>query len=132
MSDLELKIKNQAIHIKQLEELIHHQKHALQMLNEATRKKNLELDALHYVWCNGGCAGGIHRFKENVPITEELVRTAEYNTIRLRTWLMNTSYKRTDMSGNVTYHNMPNGKHIRVRKYWKFVLWLAGLSKKWM
>ena len=28
------------------------------MLNETLHRKNIMLDALHYVWCDGGCGGG--------------------------------------------------------------------------
>ena len=48
-------------------------------------EKNLKLDALHYVWCSGGCNGGVHRWSENT-ITEEIVLEAERNTKRLREW----------------------------------------------
>ena len=26
-------------------------------------RRNVELDALHYVWCDGGCEGGTHRYR---------------------------------------------------------------------
>lgn len=53
------------------------------------RDRNLELDALHYVWCDGGCEGGVHRFGEHPPVTAELVATAIRNTERLRAWYIN-------------------------------------------
>lgn len=56
-------------------------------LNEVLRRKNIALDALHYVWCDGGCETGIHRFVPQVEITEEIVVAAERNTKRLRQWL---------------------------------------------
>lgn len=31
-------------------------------LQEVLHAKNLQLDALHYVWCSGGCDGGMHRW----------------------------------------------------------------------
>ncbi len=52
-------------------------------LNEVLREKNLSLDALHYVWCDGGCHDGTHRWTDG-DITEELVLSAEENTRRLR------------------------------------------------
>lgn len=55
-------------------------------------RKNRELDALHYVWCNGGCDGGTHRWTENT-VTEEVVLEAERNTKRLREWFDNNQYK---------------------------------------
>lgn len=39
------------------------------------RKKNLALDALHYVWCDGST---------RQPLTEEIVAEAERNTARMR------------------------------------------------
>ena len=48
-------------------------------------KRNLELDALHYVWCDGGCEGGTHRW-DGGKVTEEIVQAAERNTRRLRRW----------------------------------------------
>jgi hypothetical protein len=56
--------------------------------NEAQlARRNRELDALHMVWCNGGCPGGVHRYQgEDVLVTEELVAIAERNTKRLRGW----------------------------------------------
>lgn len=52
--------------------------------------RNLELDALHYVWCDGGCESGVHRFiKEHPPLTAEIVAAAERNTRRLRSWFVN-------------------------------------------
>ena len=48
-------------------------------------RKNRELDALHYVWCDGGCPRGVHRW-DDVLITRELVEAAERNTRRLRRW----------------------------------------------
>jgi hypothetical protein len=48
--------------------------------------KNLELDALYHVWCDGSCKGGSLRFGggHRGPLSEEVVRMAETNTQRLR------------------------------------------------
>lgn len=61
-------------------------------LNAVLARKNRELDALHYVWCSGGCDGGVHRF---VPgqVTEEVVAAAERNTRRLRSWIENSKLR---------------------------------------
>jgi len=61
-------------------------------MQEVLERKNKELDALHYVWCNGGCDTGVHRWTGG-PLTEEIVALAERNTARLRTWLKNNRYK---------------------------------------
>jgi hypothetical protein len=48
--------------------------------------KNMELDALYHVWCDGGCKGGALRFTggHRGPLSEEVVKMAEENTRRLR------------------------------------------------
>lgn len=61
-------------------------------LNQCLRNKNLALDALHYIWCDGGCKSGLHRWEDG-EITEELVESAEANTKRLRTWLENNKFR---------------------------------------
>jgi hypothetical protein len=56
-------------------------------MSRALERKNRELDALHMVWCDGACSRGVHRWQgPNVLVTEELVKTAERNTERLRRW----------------------------------------------
>lgn len=64
-------------------------------LEEALHKKNLALDALGYVWCSGGCDGGVHR-NESREITEEHVVAAERNTTRMREWFENRKRKESD------------------------------------
>lgn len=57
-------------------------------------ERNRELDALHYVWCDGGCATGVHRFcGAPEEITEEVVQLAERNTKRLRAWYVNRQHR---------------------------------------
>jgi hypothetical protein len=53
--------------------------------DEVLHRKNLELDALHFVWCSGACRGGVHRWSSDI-VTEEIVAEAERNTTRLRQW----------------------------------------------
>lgn len=48
-------------------------------------RKNLDLDALSFVWCDGGCTSGVHRFSEMI-LTADMVLRAEQNTKRLRSW----------------------------------------------
>ena len=57
-------------------------------LDENLAKKNRELDALHYVWCSGGCDGGVHRYSEK-ELTAEIVASAVRNTDRLVQWWVN-------------------------------------------
>ena len=61
-------------------------------LQGVLRHKNLALDALHHVWCDGGCRTGIHRWTEE-ELTDELVRQAEYQVKRMRTWLNNKQFR---------------------------------------
>jgi hypothetical protein len=48
-------------------------------------EKNVELDTLHYVWCDGGCQGGVHRYIKT-PLTPDVVARAIRNTDRLVSW----------------------------------------------
>ena len=68
----------------------------LRRANRNNRERNLALDALHYVWCSGGCEGGIHRFGEHPALTEEIVRAAVANTRRLVLWFNNAGDKQLD------------------------------------
>ena len=76
------------LRIKNLERRIVEQRDQLKFANENNRKRNLELDALHYVWCDGGCSGGAHRWQDRPP-TQEIVKLAVRNTNRLVTYFVN-------------------------------------------
>ncbi len=52
----------------------------------AAERRNRDLDALHLVWCDGGCPSGVHRYDPDAIVTEEMVAAAERNTARLRRW----------------------------------------------
>lgn len=82
--------------VRHLEEKIKTQKREIRVMQESLERKNKELDAMHYVWCSGGCSGGVHRYDEmkNVELTEEIVKLAEANTSRLRSWLSNYKYRK--------------------------------------
>jgi hypothetical protein len=60
---------------------------------DALAKKNRELDAMHYVWCDGGCRYGVNRFCDQEKITEEIVERAERNARRLRRWWNNRVFR---------------------------------------
>ena len=62
-------------------------------LNECLRKKNIALDAMSWVWCDGGCETGVHR---HIPkeLTLEMVEAAELNTQRMRRALTNSEFKK--------------------------------------
>ena len=69
-----------------LYEKIRNLKAQIKSKDDTLHEKNLALDALGYVWCSGGCQGGVLRYDDNTEITEEQVRMVEQNTKRLRTW----------------------------------------------
>ena len=56
-------------------------------------RKNRALDALHWVWCDGGCDTGTHRWTPQT-VTEDVVVEAEQHAQRLRTWWSNYQYRR--------------------------------------
>lgn len=67
----------------------------LQILNfeRVLHAQNIKLDALHWVWCSGGCQGGTNRW---VPgeLTEEMLKTAEYAVKRMRESYNTTQYRK--------------------------------------
>lgn len=66
-------------------------KRALTNARQSNEQRNRELDALHYVWCDGGCEGGVHRYDEQGPgaVTLDVVTAAIRNTERLVSWFVN-------------------------------------------
>lgn len=87
------KVEQQAGTIQRLEQKLSRQKHQIKWMQDALRRKNLELDALHKVWCNGGCKTGVHRYNMDKPVTQELVDAAVKNTERLVTWWKNKQFR---------------------------------------
>ena len=67
-------------------------------------RRNRELDALHYVWCDGGCRGGVHRFGEHPPLTKELVEEAVRNTQRLCSWYGNAEFSTFSVKDRMDFH----------------------------
>ena len=61
-------------------------------LNGVLHRKNVALDAMNWVWCDGGCHGGVNRYTPG-ELTEEMVIAAERNTKRLRAWYNNKVFK---------------------------------------
>jgi len=62
-------------------------------LHKDLERKNKKLDALLWVWCDGGCDGGVNRYTPK-ELTLEMVETAERNTKRLRSWYENHKFKK--------------------------------------
>lgn len=86
IAELQQLLDREHAKVLRLEEKVRMQRHELEWHNKALRERNLQLDAMHWVWCDGPCKGGIHRWTE-AKLTEELVAEAERNTRRLRTKL---------------------------------------------
>ena len=72
-------------------------------------QRNVELDALHYVWCSGGCEGGVHRFNALPPITDEIVSAAIRNTERLVSWWRGHEYRKDASHGAY--------RHVEMRQH---------------
>lgn len=73
-------------------------KREIREMQLAAEKRNRELDAMHWVWCDGGCYTGVHRFDEEGPaaITQEIVDAAVRNTERLKRWWATWEYHHPD------------------------------------
>jgi len=67
----------------------------IRRLQVCLEEKNRALDAMHYVWCSGGCKTGTHRWTQQ-NITESVVEEAERNTRRLRAWFESSKLRRAD------------------------------------
>ena len=74
---LRVRVKEQARQIKDMQEI--------------ATLRNKQLDALHIVWCSGGCVGGVGNEPE---LTEEKVKEAVTYTRRLVTWWNNHIYRK--------------------------------------
>jgi len=76
----------------------------IRIIQEALRAKNLDLDAMHFVWCDGGCSRGVHRFSETI-LTEEMILRAERNTKRLRRWYNTVKWRMTTFPTMSQWHD---------------------------
>jgi len=63
----------------------------LSMAQSNNHARNVALDALHFVWCDGGCSSGVHRYGEHPPLTAEIVAAAKLNSKRLERWFINAA-----------------------------------------
>lgn len=57
-------------------------KQDIKMKDEVLHYKNLALDALHFVWCNGSCKG-VHVYDTQVELTEEQAESFFRNVYRI-------------------------------------------------
>lgn len=69
-------------------ELARAYRYEIRKLTRNLEEKNKALDAMWWVWCSGGCPGGVQRYahREIPPLTEEVVIIAENNVNRLRNY----------------------------------------------
>jgi hypothetical protein len=95
-------------------------------MREVLERKNRDLDALHFVWCDGGCESGVQRYVgDKLEITEELIEKGEANLFRLRTWLTNYKFR------NLSDHK--KSAYFKSFKYWlrrKLYKWYWSLKIK--
>jgi hypothetical protein len=93
---IEIEWKTESEHFEFQIEKLKEEKRVLQQevkaQNESLHHKNKILDAMHYVWCDGGCDKGVHRWMD-IELTEEMVEIVERNTKRLRCWYHNHKSK---------------------------------------
>jgi len=80
---------------------------------EVINRKNLELDALHFVWCDGGCKSGVHRFTDLPPLTKEIVDQALINTTRLFVWYDNNEFTKLHNEKKLKWFKMWTGYHLK-------------------
>lgn len=69
------------------DEMVTELRRQLRIAQANNEQRNRELDALHYVWCDGGCGGGVHRWvdESNDPeFLRSLAETAQRQVDRLR------------------------------------------------
>lgn len=110
LHDVSSNLATPSILLKGYEAKLRDQKRRIAHLEGCLRAKNLELDALHYIWCDGGCQYGAHRWTEQT-ITEDIVKAAEANTKRLRTWW--ASYQHRNKMGWNTPRDAPQASGDR-------------------
>jgi hypothetical protein len=75
---------------ERLREQVRTLKRELTIARHGAERRNKDLAALHIVWCDGGCHGGVGHQEE---VTEELVTLAEHHVKRLRRWWTNRTFR---------------------------------------
>jgi hypothetical protein len=99
-------IKTVTIPLDELENLKRknrQQARQIELLTTKMREKTLDLDALTFVWCTGGCPGGVHRFSDT-RLTEEMIQRAERNVQRMRSWYNTVKWRLTSMPTQSEWH----------------------------
>lgn len=85
-SDLVLYSKQRALYdsreIERLREEVRSLKKQIKIKDEALHRKNIDMDTLHYVWCNGTCKG-VHIYDTQTELTEEQATSFFRNVYRI-------------------------------------------------
>lgn len=92
-------LRNEAAWLLEQAAKVERLEHEIRNANRRNHERNVALDALHFVWCSGGCESGVHRFGEHPSLTEEIVRAAVSNTRQLVQWLENAEGRKLDNAG---------------------------------
>lgn len=64
----------------------------IRQMQESAERRNLDLAALHIVWCDGGCAGGVGSPE---TLDRSVVLRAVLSTKRLVSWWNNSQYRKS-------------------------------------
>lgn len=87
---LEKELERAREHIRKLKEEVTVQREALE-------RRNKEVDALGRVWCDGGCGGGMDRYREDLReppgVTADQVAFLLRNARRAYRWYVNRASK---------------------------------------
>lgn len=82
----------QALEIQRLSKKVANQAREITTMRECLEEKNRELDAMHYVWCDGSCERGVHRYTPG-ELTQDLVERAVRNVDRLCRKFLGRAYR---------------------------------------
>ncbi len=84
----EAQLDNNMTEVEELKETIKTLREELTQAYSNNHERNLQLDALKFVWCDGSCSTGAHRWQDKKPTEEELFEIVK-NTNRLISWYIN-------------------------------------------
>lgn len=73
--------------------------HEVAHLHKAAARRNVQLDALGIVWCDGGCPGGMHRHHPDREVTAKQVAELVANAGRAVAWFVNNAGRVSDRTG---------------------------------
>lgn len=67
-------------------------KYPVTLKDRALHARNVALDGMAWVWCDGGCHSGVFRFTD-MKLTDEMLAMIQRNTSRLQRWAANRDYR---------------------------------------